>query len=234
MARREQEERREKMDPTKTRAEEFKTLGNDAFAAKRYEEAIELYTQAINTVNDDHVYYSNRSVAYFNLENYEAALKDANFAVSLNPSWARGYLRQGKALAELGRHSDAHTSFSKGVELDPTNKPIRQELEAIKKKVLDVQKRATEELAKAAEALKPKSAAATNGETGVLPGAEDVVLVEKKKTKKTKKGKRGTKKGTAKSNKDNLQVVKPFSFRALGIWAAGVAVFGTFFGYLRR
>lgn len=199
---------------------------------KKYEIAIEFYTQAINTVGDDPVYYSNRSVSYFNLENYEAALKDANFAVGLKPSWARGYLRQGKALAELGRHSDAHTSFAKGVEVDPTNKPIKQELEAIKKKVLDVQKRATEEIAKAAEALKPKEAA-TKGETGVLPSAEEVVLEKKKGTKRIKKVKRTAKKSPAKSSKD-FQVVKPFSFKAFGWWAASVAVFGAIIGYIRR
>lgn len=45
-------------------AEEFKTLGNTAFAEKRYLEAVDAFGKAIAIDGRNHVLYSNRSAAY--------------------------------------------------------------------------------------------------------------------------------------------------------------------------
>ena len=42
---------------------------------------------------------SNRSAAHAELENFEAALADANDVIALAPEWPKGYLRKGKAEA---------------------------------------------------------------------------------------------------------------------------------------
>jgi len=44
----------------------FKEQGNNAFKAKNFDEAIEMYTMAIGEVEDDHTIYGNRSAAYYN------------------------------------------------------------------------------------------------------------------------------------------------------------------------
>ena len=52
-------------------ATEYKNQGNEAFKVKDYKKAIELFTKAIECNPNDHVFYSNRSSAYLNNQQYE-------------------------------------------------------------------------------------------------------------------------------------------------------------------
>ena len=51
-------------EETLSPAEEKKKLGNEAFVAKKFDEAIALYSEAIALDGDNAVYYSNRSACY--------------------------------------------------------------------------------------------------------------------------------------------------------------------------
>lgn len=53
------------------------------------EEAIQLYTQAIQKDPSNHVLYSNRSAAYMKQEKYNEALEDANATIKIKPDWAK-------------------------------------------------------------------------------------------------------------------------------------------------
>ena len=53
------------------KAAEYKALGNDAFKNKRFEEAIEHFSKAIECNPNDHTYFSNRSACYVNTGKYE-------------------------------------------------------------------------------------------------------------------------------------------------------------------
>lgn len=57
--------------------DDLKSRGNKAFAAKSYDEAIDLFSQAINLDPSNHVLYSNRSAARAGKKQYDAALEDA-------------------------------------------------------------------------------------------------------------------------------------------------------------
>jgi stress-induced-phosphoprotein 1 len=69
----------------------LKDLGNQAFQAGNYEEAVSLFTQAIEINPHDHVFFSNRSGSYASLQKYEEALEDAAMCVALKPDWVKGY-----------------------------------------------------------------------------------------------------------------------------------------------
>ena len=60
---------------------EFKTKGNEAFKAKKWQEAIEFFTKAIEYNPNDHVFYSNRSGSYLNNGQYQQALQDAEACI---------------------------------------------------------------------------------------------------------------------------------------------------------
>ena len=115
-------------------AEEYKQQGNAAFAAKKYEEAIELFTKAIEvSETPNHVFYSNRSACYASLKKYKEALNDATECVKINPSWPKGYTRMGAAHLGLGDLDDAESNYKKALELDPSNKIAKEGLEQVKR-----------------------------------------------------------------------------------------------------
>ena len=57
--------------------------------AKRFEEAIECYTKAIELNPTVAVYYGNRSFAYLKTESYGYALSDATQALELDKSYIK-------------------------------------------------------------------------------------------------------------------------------------------------
>lgn len=73
---------------------EFKKKGNAAFKQKKFKEAIEFYSQAIENDPTDHVFFSNRSGSFTSLRQYDAAIADSNKCIELKPDWFKGYVRK--------------------------------------------------------------------------------------------------------------------------------------------
>lgn len=94
---------------------------NDSARDEKYSEAIELFTQAIALNSTDHRLFNNRSYCYDCTGLFEAALGDAIKAIHLEKQWPKGYYRKGRALAGLGRYSEAEEAFKKVLELDDGN-----------------------------------------------------------------------------------------------------------------
>lgn len=113
-------------------ADELKTQGNAAFAAKDYNKAIEIFTQAIAVDASNHVLYSNRSASYAGLRNYEKALEDANTTISKNAQWAKGYARKGAALHGLQRYMDSVEAYESGLKVAPTDSSLQKGLTDVK------------------------------------------------------------------------------------------------------
>ncbi|TIC03001.1 FAD dependent oxidoreductase [Wallemia mellicola] len=113
-------------------ADELKTQGNAAFAAKDYNKAIEIFTQAISLDASNHVLYSNRSASYAGLRNYEKALEDANTTIAKNAQWAKGYARKGAALHGLHRYMDSVEAYESGLKVAPTDSSLQKGLADVK------------------------------------------------------------------------------------------------------
>ncbi len=79
------------------------------------------YSEAIQTAvseQDLHKLYSNRSLAYARAQRYEDALHDAQKAIELAPSWAKGYWRLGMACLGLNQIPQAIPAFAQCWHLD--------------------------------------------------------------------------------------------------------------------
>jgi Flp pilus assembly protein TadD len=61
--------------------------GNEAFAAKRFHEAVEEFSKAIEVQPQNAMLFSNRSVAQARLLRWELALEDGKQAILLKPHW---------------------------------------------------------------------------------------------------------------------------------------------------
>ncbi|KAF8204836.1 activator of Hsp70 and Hsp90 chaperone [Pholiota molesta] len=109
----------------------LKDQGNKAFAAKDYDKAIDLFTQAIAIDPKNHVLWSNRSAAHTGKREYDAALADADECVKVNPTWAKGYARKGAALHGLRKYDEAITAYETGIKLEDSP-ALRKGLQEVK------------------------------------------------------------------------------------------------------
>ncbi|KAG6999687.1 hypothetical protein G7Y79_00033g068750 [Physcia stellaris] len=116
-------------------ADTLKAEGNKAFQEKRFDEAIDKFSQAIELEPTNHVLYSNRSGAYASKKDFDKALEDANKTTEIKPDWAKGWGRKGSALHGKGSLVDATDAFEKALELDPANAQAKSGLEAVKRAI---------------------------------------------------------------------------------------------------
>lgn len=117
----------------KAKANEAKARGNASFTQGKFEQAVEDFSEAIRYDPTDHVFWSNRSGAFANLNQFDKALEDAEHCVKLKPDWAKGYSRKGLALFNLKKYQDAIQTYEKGLTLEPSNQALKEGLEQAKK-----------------------------------------------------------------------------------------------------
>ena len=102
------------MATSQTTSEKYKSRGNEFFKSGQYKEALEQYTEALKIDPENAVLYSNRSITYAKLEDYECALADALKCTQIKPQWAKGFLRKAAALEHLGRHEEVMLATAVG------------------------------------------------------------------------------------------------------------------------
>ena len=88
----------------------LKTLGNEAFSAQNFEEAVEKYTLALNALKavslpKDPIILLNRSASYLGLKRYVPALNDANHAAEIDPTNWKAHWRKGVSLMSMSKRA---------------------------------------------------------------------------------------------------------------------------------
>ena len=82
-------------------------MGNNQVKGKNYRRAISYYTKAIE-LHKDGVYYANRSLCYFKLEEYEKALQDCFECVKLKPDYFITYVRISAIMIKFRRIQESY------------------------------------------------------------------------------------------------------------------------------
>ncbi|KAF9328562.1 TOM (translocase of outer membrane) complex component [Linnemannia elongata] len=119
-------------------ANTLKTRGNSMYSAKKWEEAIRLYSQAI-AFNPDPVYYSNRAACYSIIGKFDNVIEDTTFALKMNPTYVKALGRRAHAYENTGKHQEAMHDFTALCILDGfKNESFAQSMERNLKKVADV------------------------------------------------------------------------------------------------
>ncbi|XP_053607541.1 dnaJ homolog subfamily C member 7 [Plodia interpunctella] len=98
-------------------AEEKKESGNHLYKFKNYKSALAMYDEAIKLCPENAAYYGNRSACYMMLGLYKKALEDAQKAVSLDPTFTKGYIRIAKCCIALGDMSGGEQAVARASEL---------------------------------------------------------------------------------------------------------------------
>ncbi|XP_055532976.1 uncharacterized protein LOC129723055 [Wyeomyia smithii] len=107
-------------------ADELKEQGNKCVKAGNFTEAILHYTHAIKLNPNDAILYSNRSLAFLKMQQYYYANEDADRAIALNPTWAKGYYRKAEVHIGVGQYDTALLSYGKALQLQPQDMGIIQ------------------------------------------------------------------------------------------------------------
>ena len=100
-------------------AEVQKKLGNEAFAKRDFDKAIEHYQAAIKLDDSNPFYYSNLSACYASLKKWQEAMEAALTCVSKDDKFVKGYLRLAKAQMELKNYDDAEKTLRAALALEP-------------------------------------------------------------------------------------------------------------------
>ncbi|CAG8489903.1 6181_t:CDS:2 [Paraglomus occultum] len=109
------------IDKNPAAAESVKNAANDEYKAGHYQEAVRLYTQAIEMDVSNPTYYSNRAAARMMLKQTEQALADCKQALALDPNLLKALMRAGKCNFLLGNLSEAQHMYATALNIDPTN-----------------------------------------------------------------------------------------------------------------
>jgi len=122
------------------KAEQMKEKGNRFFKKQKWTLAIQFYSSAIKLVPDNHVYYSNRAMAYLKDDEPRLAEMDCDMCLKINPKFVKAFVRRGwsrKNQIPSGRPlqnlDNALADFKSALKLDPKNKVAKAEMGNLKK-----------------------------------------------------------------------------------------------------
>ena len=144
---------------TAQKLDRMKEEGNVHFKAGRYQQAVDVYTQALevdpsNKGTNSKILH-NRALSHIHLKQYSAAIADASRALELDPSYTKARKTRAKAFGESGQWEEAVREYKAIQEVNPAEPGIAREIRnaelEVKKaqrkdyyKILDVEKDAGE------------------------------------------------------------------------------------------
>jgi len=114
-------------------AEQMKEKGNAEFKAGNYDKSIEFYTYATEMDPKNHVYHTNRSMAYAQMKKWDKSLRDAEKAISLKPDWEKGHYRRGVALSNMNQYKEAFEAFQACLNIQPNNDDFKKAADQAKR-----------------------------------------------------------------------------------------------------
>ena len=116
-------------------AELLKIKGNKELKKGNISKSIELYTQSIGLYPTS-ISYSNRSFAYYKLEEFEKSLEDATTSIQLDMHYPKGYFRRAEAHMALNNYDQALKDYEHTNALQPSPE-ISGKIDKCKKKKQD-------------------------------------------------------------------------------------------------
>ncbi|KAL9653195.1 hypothetical protein ABK040_009501 [Willaertia magna] len=119
-------------------AEACKKAGNDAFQKGDFQQAVDYYELALKQNDSDsikHILYSNKSQAYYNMQDYERSITEAENCIKANEHFTKAYYRKAMALYALDRKKEAEKVLSDAVTKDPDNQEIVKLLNTIRQQL---------------------------------------------------------------------------------------------------
>ncbi|CAH0394863.1 unnamed protein product [Bemisia tabaci] len=109
--------------------------GNEFVTAGEWNEAIRMYSNAINLYPVDSVFYANRALCYLKLQRYKDAQYDCDTALTHNDQYVKAYLRRAAAFENQGKYELAQKDFRTVLKFEPNNRAAKDGLASVHKKI---------------------------------------------------------------------------------------------------
>jgi len=116
---------REKAYLDTEKSQHHKDQGNVFFKQGKWQEAIVEYTEAIRRNPNEPLLYSNRATTYCKLMGWEAALKDCETCLKIDPNFIKAWIRQGKIYHVLKQYHKSLMAYRKAAEIDANNADLK-------------------------------------------------------------------------------------------------------------
>ena len=114
-------------------ADEHKAKGNDAYKAKKFDEAVTHYSAAIEALPDEMTYYNNLAAVFFEQKKFDECIEKCKKAIEIGRSMRADYKVVAKSFARIG---NAYKAMDK---LDEAKRAYEDSL--MEDRVEDVEKR---------------------------------------------------------------------------------------------
>lgn len=112
-------------------AEQARQEGNELFKDGKFAEAIGKYNDAMKRNPKDHVPYSNRAACYQKLMEWQLALKDAETAITMEPTFVKGWSRKAGVHYFLKEYHKAMDAYNAILKLEPDNAEAKAGLDNV-------------------------------------------------------------------------------------------------------
>ena len=93
-------------------------IGNEHYHAKRFEEAVQFYEEAIKLDPVRPIFWNNKGAAHFNLGKYHEAIECHDKALQLDENNIEAWNNKGTSLNALGKYREAIECYDKALQLD--------------------------------------------------------------------------------------------------------------------
>ena len=128
------------------RQDEYKLKGNEFFKNKKFQDAIEWYTKAIDedpNVEAAAAIYSNRCASWQGLNNHLKAIEDAESCVRVRPNWLKGHFRKAVSQEAMGQVDAALKSFEAALATEPKNEEVQERVGTLRAQIKERNNRMT-------------------------------------------------------------------------------------------
>eukprot|EP01132_Coremiostelium_polycephalum_P002047 gene2047-2521_t len=136
------------IEMTTSEARDLFNLAHDAYKRKNYLEALQFYSEAINTDQNNNILYSNRSMCLNKLKRYQDALQDSEKAIEIeNKDNHHSYLprySKGNSLFYLGRYQEALESYEDALKNKPDSEILLKRIRITKLKISNTDKKSNQ------------------------------------------------------------------------------------------
>lgn len=99
-------------------ANDKKVEAMNAYREKKYQDAVDLYTQAIKNNPNSGILYASRAQVLLDMKKPKASIRDCDQAIRIAPDSAKGYKVRGKARRLIGQYDSALKDIQTGQKLD--------------------------------------------------------------------------------------------------------------------